>query len=41
MNDQAFIYVLYVLPLTVPLIIFLIKRSRREKIAEETWHEAV
>jgi thioredoxin reductase/ferredoxin len=41
MNDQTFIYVLYVLPLAVPLIIFLVKRSRREKVAEEIWHENV
>ena len=41
MNDQIFIYVLYVLPLAVPLVLFLVKRSRREKVAEETWHEAV
>lgn len=41
MNDQLFIYLLYVLPLTVPLIIYLYKRSKHEKIAEETWHEAV
>jgi thioredoxin reductase (NADPH) len=41
MKDQLFIYLLYVLPLTVPLIIYLFKRSRREKIAEETWHEAL
>jgi thioredoxin reductase (NADPH) len=41
MNDQLFIYMLYVLPLAVPLIIFLVKRSRRERVAEETWHEAV
>jgi thioredoxin reductase/NAD-dependent dihydropyrimidine dehydrogenase PreA subunit len=32
---------LYVLPLTVPLILYLFKRNRRQKIAEETWHEAV
>jgi thioredoxin reductase (NADPH) len=41
MNDQIFIYLLYVLPLAAPLIIFLVKRSRREKVAEETWHENV
>lgn len=41
MNDQAFIYVLYVLPLTIPLIIFLVKRKRREKVSEETWQESV
>ncbi len=41
MNDQLFIYLLYVLPLAVPLVIFLFKRSRRQKIAEETWHEAI
>jgi len=41
MNDQTFIYVLYVLPLTVPLIIFLVKRKRREKVSEETWQESV
>ncbi|HUW00266.1 MAG TPA: NAD(P)-binding domain-containing protein [Gallionella sp.] len=41
MNDQAFIYVLYVLPLTIPLIIFLAKRKRREKVAEKTWQESV
>jgi thioredoxin reductase/Pyruvate/2-oxoacid:ferredoxin oxidoreductase delta subunit len=41
MNDQLFIYLLYVLPLTVPLIIYLFKRSRRQKVAENTWHEAV
>jgi thioredoxin reductase (NADPH) len=41
MSDQLFIYLLYVLPLTVPLILYLFKRNRRQKIAEETWHEAV
>jgi len=41
MNDQMFIYVLYVLPLTVPLLIYLYKRKRHQKIAEDTWHEAV
>lgn len=41
MNDQLFIYALYVLPLTVPLLIYLYKRKRHQKIAEETWHEAV
>lgn len=41
MNDQIFIYVLYVLPLVVPLVIFLVKRSRRERAAKETWHEAL
>jgi len=41
MNDQTFIYVLYVLPLTVPLIIFLVRRKRREKVSEETWQESV
>lgn len=41
MNDQLFAYVLYVLPLTVPLLIYLYKRRRHQKIAEETWHEAV
>jgi thioredoxin reductase (NADPH) len=41
MKDQLFIYLLYVLPLTVPLIIYLYKRGKHEKIAEETWHEAV
>lgn len=41
MNDQIFIYVLYVLPLTVPLLIYLYKRKRHQKIAKETWHEAV
>jgi thioredoxin reductase/ferredoxin len=41
MNDQIFIYLLYVLPLTVPLLIYLYKRKRHQKIAEETWHEAV
>jgi thioredoxin reductase/NAD-dependent dihydropyrimidine dehydrogenase PreA subunit len=41
MNDQLFIYLLYVLPLTVPLIIYLFKRSRRQRIAKDTWHEAV
>ena len=29
------------LPLTVPLLIYLYKRKRHQKIAEETWHEAV
>jgi len=41
MKDQLFIYLLYVLPLVVPLVLFLIKRSRSERIAEETWHESV
>lgn len=41
MNDQLFIYLLYVLPLTVPLVIYLIKRSRLQKIAKETWNESV
>jgi thioredoxin reductase (NADPH) len=41
MSDQLFIYLLYVLPLTVPLILYLFKRNRRQNIAEETWHEAV
>lgn len=41
MNDQLFIYILYVLPLTIPLLIFLYKRRRHEEIAEETWNEAV
>jgi thioredoxin reductase/ferredoxin len=41
MNDQLFIYLLYVLPLTAPLIIYLYKRSRQQKIARETWDEAV
>jgi thioredoxin reductase/ferredoxin len=29
------------LPLAVPLVIFLVKRKRRERVAEETWHENV
>ncbi len=41
MNDQLFIYLLYVLPLTVPLLIYLYKRKRHQKVSEETWHEAV
>jgi len=41
MNDQLFIYLLYVLPLTVPLIIYLFKRSSRQKIAKNTWNEAM
>jgi len=41
MNDQLFIYLLYVLPLAAPLAIYLYKRNRRQKIAKETWHEAV
>jgi thioredoxin reductase (NADPH) len=41
MNDQLFIYLLYVVPLTVPLLIYLYKRKRHQKIAVETWHEAV
>jgi thioredoxin reductase (NADPH) len=41
MNDQIFIYALYVLPLTVPLLIYLHKHKRHQKMAEETWQEAV
>jgi thioredoxin reductase (NADPH) len=41
MSDQIFIYVLYGLPLAIPLILFLYRRSRREKVAEETWQENV
>ena len=41
MNDQLFIYLLYVLPLVVPLGIYLFKRYRHQKTAKETWHEAV
>jgi thioredoxin reductase (NADPH) len=41
MNDQTFIYLLYVLPLAVPLLIFLFKRYRHQKRARETWQEAV
>jgi thioredoxin reductase (NADPH) len=41
MKDQLFIYLLYVLPLLVPLLIYLYKRKRHQTIAEETWHEAV
>jgi thioredoxin reductase (NADPH) len=41
MNDQLFIYLLYVLPLAVPLVLYLFKRSRHQKFAEETWRESV
>ena len=41
MNDQTFIYLLYGLPLMVPLLIYLYKRKRHQTVAEETWHEAV
>ena len=41
MNDQLFIYLLYVLPLAVPLLIFLFKRYRHQKKARETLHEAI
>jgi thioredoxin reductase (NADPH) len=41
MNDRLFIYLLYVLPLAVPLILYLFKRNRRQKIAKETWRESV
>jgi len=41
MNDQLFIYLLYVMPLMAPLIFYLFKRSRHQKIAKNTWHEAV
>lgn len=41
MNDQLFIYLLYVLPLAVPLVLYLFKRSRHQKIAKETWRESV
>jgi thioredoxin reductase (NADPH) len=41
MNDQFFIYLLYGLPLAIPLIIFLIKRSRHQKISRATLQEAV
>ena len=39
MNDQVLIYVLYGLPLAIPLILFLIRRKRREKLAEDTWNK--
>ena len=41
MKDQLFIYLLYVLPLLVPLLIYLYKRKHRQTIAKETWHETV
>ena len=41
MNDQLFIYLLYVLPLAGPLLIYLYKRHKHQKIAKETWHESV
>lgn len=41
MNDQLFIYLLYVLPLAVPLVLYLFKRSRHQKIAKNTWRESV
>jgi thioredoxin reductase (NADPH) len=41
MKDHLFIYLLYVLPLAVPLVLYLFKRNRSERIAEETWHESV
>ncbi len=41
MNDQLFIYLLYVLPLAVPLILYLFKRNRLQRIAKNTWRESV
>ena len=41
MNEQLFIYLLYLLPLAVPLSIYLLKRYRHQKAAKETWHESV
>ncbi len=41
MNEQLFIYVLYVVPLMVPLLIFLRKRKRRQRVAKETLQESV
>lgn len=41
MNDQSIFYLLYGLPLAIPLILFLIKRSKHQKVSKATFHETV
>ncbi|MBI3478799.1 MAG: NAD(P)-binding domain-containing protein [Nitrosomonadales bacterium] len=41
MNDQLLISLLYVLPLVIPLVIFIVKRHRLQKVAKATLHETV
>jgi thioredoxin reductase (NADPH) len=41
MKDQLFIYLLYVLPITVTLVLFILERFRSQKISIEIWNEAV
>ena len=41
MYDQLFTYFLYLLPLSVPVILYLFKRHRLAKVAEHTLHETI